>query len=94
MYRSKGIFRLREEIICEKNLSNKLKKWYLLNFSEFEKELKTEISPEWAKYFLQEQEEILKIKNKIDKIDREIDKMVYELYGLKDDEIKIIEENL
>ncbi|WLD75367.1 MULTISPECIES: hypothetical protein [unclassified Leptotrichia] len=34
------------------------------------------------------------IENKIDKIDREIDKMVYELYGLKDDEIKIIEENL
>ncbi|WP_314294549.1 Eco57I restriction-modification methylase domain-containing protein [Leptotrichia massiliensis] len=77
-----------------KKLSNKLKKWYLLNFSEFEKELKTEISPEWAKYFLQRQEKILKIKNEIDKIDREIDKMVYELYGLNDDEIKIIEENL
>ena len=95
--------KLREENLCfqklivakfKKNLSNKLKKWYLLNFSEFEKELKTEISPEWAKYFLKRQEKILKIKNEIDKIDREIDKMVYELYGLNDDEIKIIEENL
>ncbi len=34
---------------------------------------------------------IIKIKARIDKTDREIDKMVYELYGLTEEEIKIVE---
>jgi type II restriction/modification system DNA methylase subunit YeeA len=30
-------------------------------------------------------------KNEIDKTDKEIDQMVYQLYGLTDEEIKIVE---
>jgi len=34
---------------------------------------------------------VLELKSSIDKTDKEIDMMVYELYGLTDEEIKIIE---
>ena len=34
------------------------------------------------------------LKSEIDKTDREIDKMVYELYGLTDEEIRIVEESI
>ena len=33
------------------------------------------------------------LKTEIDKTDKEIDQMVYELYGLSEDEIKIVEGN-
>lgn len=33
----------------------------------------------------------LELKAKIDQTDREIDQMVYELYGLTEEEIKIVE---
>ena len=32
------------------------------------------------------------LKSEIDKTDKEIDQMVYELYGLSDEEIAIVEE--
>jgi len=38
--------------------------------------------------------EIKELEEKIEKTDREIDQMVYELYGLNDDEIKIVEEGI
>lgn len=79
-------------------LSNKLKDWHLLEFKVFIKELakkkiKLTLSQEaeWEEYFNQEKEKTIEIKNKIDLTDREIDKMVYELYGLNNEEIAIIE---
>ncbi len=80
------------------DLSTKLQEWYLLTFAEFIKELekkKIKLSlaqkSEWEDYFLQEQTNALVIKNQIDATDKEIDRMVYELYELTEDEIKIIE---
>lgn len=79
-------------------LSNKLKDWHLLEFKVFIKELakkkiKLTLSQEaeWEEYFNSEKEKTIEIKNKIDLTDREIDKMVYELYGLNDEEINVIE---
>lgn len=46
---------------------------------------------EWEDYFLAEQQKVLTIKNKIDTTDAEIDQMVYKLYDLTEDEIKIVE---
>lgn len=43
--------------------------------------------------FDKEKEKALNLKNQIDQTDREIDQMVYTLYGLTDDEIKIIEKS-
>lgn len=81
-------------------LSTKLQNWYLLNFDEFIKELskvKVKLSllqkADWEDYFIAEKEKSETLNNEITKTDKEIDKMVYELYGLSDDEIKVIEES-
>lgn len=81
-------------------LSTKLQNWHLLNFDEFIKELskvKVKLSlsqkADWEDYFIAEKEKADTLNNEITKTDKEIDKMVYELYGLSDDEIKIIEES-
>ena len=46
---------------------------------------------EWMQYFTEQKEKALAIQAEIDKTDREIDQMVYELYGLTDEEIAIVE---
>ena len=40
---------------------------------------------------IEKKEEVEKVKNEIEITDKEIDGMVYELYGLSEEEIKIIE---
>jgi len=79
-------------------LTTKLQDWYLLEFSEFVKELKKskiklslKEEIEWEEIFLEKKEEAEKVKNEIEMTDKEIDGMVYELYGLSEEEIKIIE---
>ena len=81
-------------------LTTKLQDWYLLKFSEFLKELKKlkiklslKDEIEWEEIFLEKKEEAEKVKNEIEMTDKEIDGMVYELYGLSEEEIRIIEEN-
>ena len=78
-------------------LSGKLNDWYVLSYSEFIKELgkkKIKLSltdeAEWEDYFLQESKKALAIKHQIDTTDKEIDQMVYQLYGLTGEEIKIV----
>ena len=48
---------------------------------------------EWEDYFNQEQKKAIDLKNSIDATDATIDKMVYELYGLTSEEIKIVEQS-
>lgn len=81
------------------NLSTKLQEWYLLDFSDFIKELKrlkVKLSlsqeSEWEEYFLEEKSKAIAIDSEIKNTDKEIDSMVYRLYDLTDEEIKIIEE--
>lgn len=81
-------------------LTTKLQDWYLLKFSEFVKELKKskiklslKDEMEWEEIFLENKEEAEKIKNEIEMTDKEIDRMVYELYGLNEEEIEIIEKS-
>lgn len=79
-------------------LPARLQNWYQLTYSEFIKELgkrKIKLSlsdeAEWETYFVQEIDKIHSIKKQIDETDREIDKMVYALYGLTKEEIEIVE---
>jgi len=79
--------------------STKLQNWHKLEFGEFLKELKkkkVQLSlseeAEWMQYFNEQKEKAQTLKAEIDKADKEIDQMVYELYGLTEDEIKIVEE--
>jgi len=45
---------------------------------------------EWEDYFEIEKKKVLEIKSQIDATDKEIDQMVYELYGLTEEEIGIV----
>ena len=81
-------------------ISTKLQNWYLLNFDEFIKELskvKVKLSlsqkADWEDYFIAEKSKAETLNNEITKTDKEIDGMVYELYGLSEEEINIIERN-
>jgi hypothetical protein len=79
-------------------LSVKLQNWHSLSYPEFIKELakkKRKLSlseeAEWEEYFDEQKEKAQTLKSEIEKTDREIDRMVYELYGLTEEEIKIVE---
>ena len=79
-------------------LPKKLQDWYKLPYSEFIKELgkkKVKLSlsqeTEWEDFFIKESKNVLEIKANIDITDKSIDKMVYELYGLSEEEIAIVE---
>ncbi len=46
---------------------------------------------EWMELFEEKKVEAQTLKSEIEKTDKEIDQMVYELYSLTEDEIKIVE---
>lgn len=98
-----GLSQKFERILLRKfdleKLSTKLQEWYLLDFSDFIKELKrlkVKLSlsqeSEWEEYFLEEKSKAIAVDSEIKNTDKEIDSMVYRLYDLTDEEIKIIEE--
>ncbi len=84
-------------------LSVKLSSWYELDFSDFIKELNKAIKTakgtpltkkdefEWMELFEESKKKALELKAEIDRTDKEIDAMVYELYGLTEGEIEIVE---
>ncbi len=79
-------------------LPGKLQNWYLLTYAEFiaelaKKKVRLSLTEEndWEAFFLQEAKQALALKSEIDKTDKEIDRMVYELYGLTEEEIGIVE---
>ena len=91
-------------LLAIEKLSKKLQNWHELEFADFIKELNKAIkksggeplSPqdgmEWMEHFETKKAEAQTLKSKIDEIDKEIDQMVYKLYGLTEEEIKIVEE--
>ena len=86
--------------------SKKLQSWYELEFGEFIKELNKAIKKtggaklsksdemEWMELFETKKAEAQALKAEIEKTDREIDSMVYELYGLTEEEIAIVEHSV
>jgi len=48
---------------------------------------------EWMEYFNEQKQKITELRQQISKIDGEIDQLVYDLYGLTEEEIKIVEES-
>jgi hypothetical protein len=95
---------LQQNIELEK-LSTKLQNWHELEFGDFIKELNKAIKKtggatlskmdemDWMEVFETKKAEAQAFKAEIDKTDRKIDQMVYELYGLTEDEIKIVKES-
>lgn len=79
-------------------LPKKLQSWDQLSYAEFLKELAKQKATltlsqksEWEDYFEMEKKKVLEIKSQIDATDKEINQMVYELYGLTEEEIGIVE---
>lgn len=88
---------LKSEFLLEK-ISKNLENWFGLEFSDFIKELKKQKiklslvqKAEWMEYFNEQKAKALALKAEIDKTDKEIDQMVYELYGLTEEEIALVE---
>ena len=48
---------------------------------------------EGEEYFESYQKELLELQSQIDATDKQIDEMVYELYGLSEDEVAVVEGN-
>ena len=83
-----------------KKISQNLEKFYILGIHPFLEELekqKVKLSlsqkEELINWYKKKSEQLNKIKQQIDTLDKQIDQEVYKLYNLTDEEIKIIEEN-
>jgi len=82
-----------------KTLSAKLETFYTLDFGDFVQELKKQkvtLSKqdefELLSFFEDQKTQAAALRQEIEKTDKEIDKMVYELYGLTEEEICIVEQ--
>ncbi|MCG3714517.1 N-6 DNA methylase [Aliarcobacter butzleri] len=92
-----------DELKLEK-LTTKLQKFEELEFDDFIKEYtkskkikfadkleERNFKNDWKALFENDKKEVLEIQNQINQTDKEIDHMVYKLYDLTEDEIKIVE---
>ena len=94
-----------DELKLEK-LTTKLQKFEELEFDDFIKEYtkaqkrkfadkleERNFKNDWKALFENDKKEVLEIQNQINQTDKGIDQMVYKLYDLTQDEIKIVENN-
>ena len=95
--KNKFISRIKSNFEIEK-ITNKLDSFYEYDFKTFVAELKKQKNTlslkqqdEWEEYFNSYKTEINDLQAQIAKTGKEIDKMVYELYGLSEEEVKIVE---
>lgn len=79
-------------------ITKKLEKWYNLQADEFfaevgkqNKNLSLSQKSQWLDHFEAEKQKALALQNQITKTDAEIDKMVYALYGLSEEDIGVVE---
>ena len=95
--RARFLRRLQDNLL-EVKITGTLETFDSLDFAGFVAELKKQKikltlvqQDEWEEYFNAYKTECLSIKTEIENTDKEIDKMVYELYGLSEDEVKVVE---
>lgn len=88
---------IQSEFDIEK-ISQKLGKFHELDFDEFVKALKLkklslDKKEELLEFFEKHKKELVEVKNRIDATDKEIDEMVFDLYGLSDEERGLVLNN-
>ncbi len=66
-------------------------KCFLSELKKLKINLSLSAQSEWKEFFEKSKTELIQIKSEIEKTDKEIDQMVYQLYGLTEEEIKIVE---
>ncbi|MBI9060269.1 MAG: N-6 DNA methylase [Labilibaculum sp.] len=91
--------RVKDNFSIEKT-SNKLEAFYNFDFKTFVAEVEKQKRKvtltqqvEWEEFFNTYKAEINNLQNEINQTDKTIDQMVYELYGLTEEEIEIVEGN-
>jgi len=97
---SKFLNRIKINLQIEK-IPNSLKNFYELTFESFlsllNSECKTKLTlkqqDEWEDYFKSYKKDLIQFKTQSDKLNDEINQLVYKIYRLSDDEISIVEEN-
>lgn len=83
-------------------LTNKLQNFWTLDFTAFRDEIKRAFKTEipvkdrdgWEKYLAEKSAEVKKLTAEIEAAEREIDALVYRLFDLTPDEIKLLEASL
>ena len=92
--------RISQNLPLEK-FTNKLSNFYTLTFEEFFKELKKQKieltlkqQEEWEEYFYDKQNMMLKNIEKINQFELDINSIIYKLYGLNEDEIRIVKSEI
>lgn len=97
--RTRFLRRLQDNLL-EVKITGTLETFDSLDFAGFVAELKKQKikltlgqQDEWEEYFNQYKTECQSLKTQITTTDKEIDKKVYELYGLTEEEIKVVEGN-
>jgi hypothetical protein len=85
-----------------KKLSRKLEDWWTLDFAQFRDEVKRAFRAEipvkeradWETYLATNAAEVKKLDAEIEKSEREIDTIVYRLFDLTAEEIKLLEDSI
>jgi len=80
--------------------SKKLDSFWTLSFDDFQNEIKRltkkklslKEQDEWEEYFNEYKQELTTLKQQVNDVDRELDQMIYNLYKLTPEEIKIVED--
>ncbi|APW65819.1 hypothetical protein LPB137_08105 [Poseidonibacter parvus] len=106
---NKKLNKIKENFLNElelEKISKKLQSFELLEFEDFVKEYKKakklkfkdkleerNFKNDWKALFENDKKEVLELQNQINQSNKEIDNMVYKLYGLTEEEISIIENN-
>ena len=95
--KSRFLERVKHNLKLEKNTKN-LEKFYEMGFDKFLGEiskqgiqLSLKQQDEWEDYFNEYKKELIILQIQIDDINKEINQMIYKLYGLTKEEIAIIE---
>ena len=93
--KSTNFLKVVKQTFALEKISTKLETFYNLDFDGFLKELKQKLTPktklEWLEVFEETKKSLQKIQTQIAATDKEINRLVYKLYDLTEEEIKIVE---
>lgn len=93
--KSTNFLKVVKQTFALEKISTKLETFYNLDFDGFMKELKQKVTPktklEWLEVFEETKKSLQEIQSQIAATDKEINALVYKLYGLTEEEIKIVE---
>ena len=93
--KSGNFIKVVKQTFALEKISTKLETFYNLDFDGFMKELKQKLTPktklEWLEVFEDTKKSLQEIQTQIAATDKEINTLVYKLYDLTDEEIKIVE---